>query len=90
MIFLVESVEEEEEEVEMEEEDDEESEESDGEDVFVPKEFVELRTDDVEKSYCIEEEVGRYSSCITLAANVIVTHFTCRRISMLAFPLSLL
>lgn len=89
-MFLVESVEEEEEEVEIEEEDEEESEESEDEDVFVPKEFVELRTDDVEKSYCIEEEVGRYSSSNTLAANVIVTQFTRFRISMWAFPLSLL
>lgn len=60
-MFLVESVEEEEEEeVEMDEEDGEETEESEDEDVFVPKEFVEFRTDDIEKSYCIEEEVGRY------------------------------
>ncbi|XP_067046314.1 uncharacterized protein [Acropora muricata] len=58
--LVVESVEEEEEEeVEMEEEDEEETEESEDEDVFVPKEFVEFRTDDIEKSYCIEEEVGR-------------------------------
>ncbi|XP_074607572.1 uncharacterized protein LOC141860382 isoform X3 [Acropora palmata] len=58
--LVVESVEEEEEEeVEMEEEDEEETEESEDEDVFVPKEFVEFRTDDVEKFYCIEEEVGR-------------------------------
>ena len=59
-MFLVESVEEEEEEVEMDEEDEEETEESEDEDVFVPKEVVEFRTDDIEKSYYIEEEVGRY------------------------------
>jgi len=42
--------------------DDEESEESEDDDVFVPKEFVELREGDVHTFYCIEEEVGRYSS----------------------------
>ena len=41
-------------------EDDEESEESEDEDIFVPKEFVEIREGDVQTYYCIEEEVGRY------------------------------
>lgn len=40
-------------------EEDDESEESEDEDVFVPKDFVEVRQDDVQKFYCIEEEVGR-------------------------------
>lgn len=43
-------------------EDDEESEESEDEDIFVPKEFVEIREGDVQTYYCIEEEVGRYVS----------------------------
>lgn len=40
-------------------EEEEESEESEDEDVFVPKEVVEIREDDVQTFYCIEEEVGR-------------------------------
>lgn len=42
--------------------DDEESEESEDDDVFVPKEFVEIREGNVQTHYCIEEEVGRYAS----------------------------
>jgi len=42
--------------------DDEESEESEDDDVFEPKEFVEIREGDVHTFYCIEEEVGRYAS----------------------------
>ena len=48
---LVESVE--------EEEGEEESEESEDEDVFELKDFVEIQDGKVQKSYCIEEEVGR-------------------------------
>lgn len=40
-------------------EEEDESEESEDDDVFVPKEFVEIREDDVQTFYCIEEEVGR-------------------------------
>lgn len=40
-------------------EDDEET-ESESEDEFVPKDFVAIREGDVQKFYCIEEEVGRY------------------------------
>lgn len=42
--------------------DDEESEESEDDDVFVPKEIVEIREGNVQTHYCIEEEVGRYAS----------------------------
>lgn len=42
--------------------DDEDSEESEDDDIFVPKEFVEIREGDVHTYYCIEEEVGRYTS----------------------------
>lgn len=41
-------------------EDDEESEDSEDDDIFVPKEFVEIREGDVQTYYCVEEEVGRY------------------------------
>ena len=40
-------------------EEEDESEESEDDDVFAPKEFVEIREDDVQTFYCIEEEVGR-------------------------------
>ena len=40
-------------------EDDKET-ESESEDEFVPKDFVAIREGDVQKFYCIEEEVGRY------------------------------
>lgn len=42
--------------------DDEESEESEDDDVFVPKEIVEIREGNFQTHYCIEEEVGRYAS----------------------------
>lgn len=42
-----------------EEEGEEESEESEDEDVFELKDFVEIQDGKVQKSYCIEEEVGR-------------------------------
>ena len=51
--------------------DDEESEESEDDDVFVPKEFVEIREGDVQTYYCIEEEVGRYVS--QLQASFVLT-----------------
>lgn len=43
----------------VESEGEDESEESEDDDVFVPKEFVKVREDDVHKFFCIEEEVGR-------------------------------
>ena len=51
-------------------EDDEESEESEDDDVFVPKEFVEIREGDVQTFYCIEEEVGRY---VSFTANKLIS-----------------